>query len=321
MKGMKVLVTGASGFVGSHAAEAVLAAGHALRVLSRPASALPPLLGREVERAPADLAEPASLGAAVAGVEGVLHVAGKIRARDEDEFHRVNALGAGSLAGAAAAAGVRRFVLVSSLSARGPAGSAGPVSAYGRSKLAGEEAVRARARRMEVVVVRPTVVYGPRDRSLLPLFRLARRGLRPVLAGAGTLSVVHAADLARGLVALLASAEGAGETLEASDGGAYRMEELVGAVAAAVGRPGPPLVLPRWAFAAAARASDVYGRWSGRPQVFGRDKLVEMAGSWPADPGPFWRAARLAPRFDLAAGTLDTARSYRVQGWLRAAGR
>jgi len=252
---VKILVTGASGFIGSHVVEAALAAGHRVQALARRPSAADP------------------------------------------------------------AGGVKRLVLVSSLAARGPAGAAGPVSLYGRSKLAGEDAARGAAGDMEFVVVRPTIVYGPRDRALVPMFRLAARGLRPVLKGGGVLTVVHGADLARGLVGLIAVPSLPCEPLEVSDGRNYTWEELVGAVALAVGRPGEPWPLPRALFALVALASDGFAALSRRPQMYGREKFKEALGSWPIAGKRFWQVSGLEPRFDLAAGARDTVRAHRAAGW------
>lgn len=315
----RVLVTGATGFVGSHLVAALLAAGHRVRALARTTSDTRGLAAAGVEIAPGDVADRRAIDRAVAGVDAVVHAAGLVKALSERDFMAVNAAGTGNVAEACAAGGVKRLVIVSSLAARGPSGASGawgPVSAYGRSKRAGEEAALATAG-IECVVVRPTVVYGPRDRALLPVFRLARRGLRFTLRGAGALSLIHAADLAAGLAALATrSASAAGEMLEASDGASYTWAEVVETIAAAVGRPGRARPLPGAALAAAARVSDLYAGLLRVPQIFGVDKLAEMRGGWNADPARYFTASGRRPRFDLSAGTADTAAAYRRDGWL-----
>lgn len=345
---MTLLVTGASGFVGSEVVAAALAAGHRVRALVRATSdtrkldALPDTLaptrgeGRvrgqlatasaalhesppRVELVYGDVTNRDSVRAAMAHVSAVIHVAGLVKAANEAAFARVNRFGAEVVASEAAAAGVARFILVSSLAARGPDALLHPVSAYGRSKLAGEIAVRAAlGSTPALVIVRPTAIYGPGDRELLPSFQLAHRGLRVVLKGGGVLSMLHVRDLAVGLVGLVGRmevADLAGTTFDVSDGGLYSWIDLVSAIAAAVGRQGTLLELPLGLFRLAAAITDGVAAITRRPQVFGRDKLAEMQGSWSADPSPFWRAAGEAPR-SLAEGLADTVASYRAVGWL-----
>ena len=314
---MKVLVTGATGFIGTHLVEALEAGDHRVSALARSQRRAEPLARRGIEVFEGDVTDRDAIARACTSVEVVIHAAGLTRARNEEDFRRVNVAGSRLVAECSAKAGARRLILISSLAARGPAGGSGPVSAYGRSKLAGESAVReAAVKPLELVIVRPTAVYGPRDRALLPAFRLARTGLRPILRGGGSLSVIHVRDLARGLAALTGREVPGGSVLEASDGGTYSWHELLASMADAVGRPGRPLELPVFLFQVAAAATDLYTRLSGVPQIFGTDKLREMRASWLADSAPFWQAAGTKPRFDLASGARDTVEAYRQAGWL-----
>ena len=191
---MKVLVTGASGFLGSHIAEALVKDGHDIRVLVRETSDRRFLAGFPHEEAIGDVTHPASLPPALAGVAAVVHAAGLVKARSPEEFDAVNAKGTANLLAALdeAAPGLRRFVYVSSLAAHGPSEDGRPrppdapplpITAYGRSKLKGEELVRAWRGSTRAVIIRPPVIYGPRDSQLLPFFRLARWRIAPLLAG------------------------------------------------------------------------------------------------------------------------------------------
>ena len=189
---MKALVTGATGFVGSHLAEALRRRGDEVTALVRSpakAAALGPLGVRVL---PGGLDDPDSLARAAEGQDVVFHVAGLVAARDEAEFLRVNRDGTAGLVAAAARARVGRFVYVSSMAAGGPADRGrpltgteppNPVTAYGRSKLAGETAVKAGS--LPWVIMRPPTVYGPRDREVLKVFRMARWGVAPVLTTLG----------------------------------------------------------------------------------------------------------------------------------------
>ena len=201
---MKVLVTGASGFFGSHVAEELARQGVDVRVLLRRTSSRAFLAGFPHEVAIGDVADAGSLPGAVAGVEAVVHAAGLIKARSAAEFDAINARGTANLLAAIgqAAPDLRRFVYVSSLAAHGPSEDGAPrraeaeprpLTAYGRSKLAGEEAVRASPISDRAVIVRPSVIYGPRDPALLSFFQAVRWRVAPLLMGGhNRISIVYA---------------------------------------------------------------------------------------------------------------------------------
>jgi nucleoside-diphosphate-sugar epimerase len=201
----RVLVTGATGFVGSHVAQALLEAGYEVRCGARATSDLRWISGLDTERVPLDVrGKPEDISRAVENVDVVVHAAGITRARRPEDYYLVNAEGTRRIATAALRAGVRRFVLISSLAARGPDGPATgdhPESDYGRSKLKAETHLLAVGGRMEAVLLRPAAVYGPRDTDLLPLFRLANAGWLPVPWGAGPLQPLYVEDAARAALA------------------------------------------------------------------------------------------------------------------------
>jgi nucleoside-diphosphate-sugar epimerase len=215
---VKVALTGATGFVGGHLAEALRARGDDVACLVRSPAKAAALEARGCRLVPGDLGDPSGLERLVAGAEVVYHVAGRIAARNEAELTAANRDGAGRMARAARTAGVGRFVLVSSLAVTGPttpgrpldeSGPPRPVTPYGRSKLAGEEVVKAGG--VAFTIVRPPAVYGPGDRELLRVFKLARTGFAPLLGdGRQELSLVHARDLAHALIAAALSPAAAG---------------------------------------------------------------------------------------------------------------
>lgn len=201
---MRVLVTGASGFVGSELLSHLLRAGHDVVAASRrPLSLAPTGAERLVAHAGLDLeAGPAAWQPVLAGVDVVIHAAARVHVMSDDaadplaEFRRCNVDATLSLARLAVAAGVRRFVLVSSIKVNGEGTLPGrpydeqtppaPVDPYGLSKWEAEQGLRALAEEtgLEVVVVRPTLVYGPGAKgNLSTLMAVMRRGLPLPLAG------------------------------------------------------------------------------------------------------------------------------------------
>jgi nucleoside-diphosphate-sugar epimerase len=167
----RVLVTGATGFVGSHVAQTFVEAGYELRCGLRASSDPRWIYDLPVERVPLDLTQPEGPSQAVKNVDVVVHAAGLVKARRMSDYHLVNTEGTRKLAAAAQEAGVRRFVLISSLAARGPDntptrdGHDRPASAYGRSKLEAEEVLQHFGEQMEVITLRPAGVYGPRPQK------------------------------------------------------------------------------------------------------------------------------------------------------------
>lgn len=318
----RVLLTGATGFVGSHVARALAEAGHEVRCGVRPTSDTRPIDDLPAERVPIDLESPRALAEAVSDARVVVHAAGLTRASRPSDYYSVNAEGTRRLAMAAAAAGVRRFVFISSLAARGPddpstgAGGDHPVSDYGRSKLAAEAYLRDLDGPMEVVALRPAAVYGPRDTEFLPLFRMARAGWVAVPGGAPLLQPVYAGDLARAVLA--ASREGVGfGPFPVADGERYAWKDVVLALENALGRPVRAVRLPGAAFLLAGelagRAARVLGSDAPLDGRRARDLAVH---TWTCDVSAArgdlgWRAE--VPLFE---GLERTARWYLEAGWL-----
>ncbi|HAK95158.1 MAG TPA: hypothetical protein DCM87_09200 [Planctomycetes bacterium] len=325
MRGVRVLLTGGTGFVGSHLAEQMCARGADVRCLVRAAGgparhALP----EAAARIEGSLEDSAALARACEGAEVVMHLAGAVKERRPGDFVRVNVEGTRRLCEAAAATrGLRAFVHVSSLAACGPSAAdrprgeddpPAPVSAYGRSKLEAEGCVRASG--LPWVIARPPAVYGPRDRDLLAVFKCVARGfdLR-VGPAARTVSLVHAGDLAAGLIASAGAAPRS--TYFICDPSPYPWEEVVAAMASALGTRPRPLRVPRWVLLPAAMLSRLRGTITGRPSIFNRDKVREIAHAhWTCSGARAARELGFAPARTLREGIAQTAAWYREQGWL-----
>jgi nucleoside-diphosphate-sugar epimerase len=271
------------------------------------------------------LGDEAAALALAEGADVVFHVAGCVAARSEAEFRRVNRDGTACLARASARAGVARFLLVSSLSVTGPsrpghpvdeASGPGPVTAYGRSKKEGEDAVRAAG--VPFTVVRPPAVYGPRDRAFLPLFRAASHGVVPLLGdGAQELTLVHASDLAGALVAAATSGATLGGTYHAGHPALVTQRGLAAAVGRAVGRPVRCPTLPAPLVRGVLGVAGGVGRALGRPPLLDGDKANELlAPGWACSSEALRRDAGWAAAIPLDRGLAQTARAYREAGWL-----
>jgi nucleoside-diphosphate-sugar epimerase len=327
---LKVLVTGASGFLGSHIAEKLSADGHTVRLLLRETSSRAWVTGIPYEEAHGDVTDPQSLTTAVDGVDAIVHAAGLVKARNESEFMAVNSTGTGNLLRAveAAAPHLHRFIYVSSLAAHGPSpdGSPRPVdahpnplTAYGRSKLAGEDLVRLSSIAARSVIFRPPAIYGPRDPALVPFFKFARYRVAPLLMGGrNRISIVYGPDAAAAAAtAVSAEADVNGKTYTLDDGEVYTWRDLLGAVERAVGRRALPLSCPRWSFDLAALGSETYGALTGRAVSLTREKVREMSQRhWVCDNSALRTDLGWEASVKIGAGAHLTATWYRDQGWI-----
>ena len=323
---MRILVTGGNGFLGSHIVEQLAARGHELQLLLRRTSRTEFLEGLAYQRVDGDMRDAASLERAVQGVEAVVHCAGLTTALSAGEFHEVNAYATGVLTDAAVRAGVRRFVYVSSLAARGPNDeetlvapeTPRPLTAYGRSKLAGETALLAQRDKLEAVIVRPPVVYGPRDRALVPMYRIARLGVFPLLGdGQNQVSWVYASDAAAATAACVTRDVPSGRIYTFSDGQPHTWRELVASFGEAVGRKPLTPQTPPFLYSAAAQAAGLLSAVLRRPLPLNPDRVIDMRQRyWLCDNDLIKRELGWAPSVRLQAGMALTLRWYREQGWL-----
>jgi dihydroflavonol-4-reductase len=322
---MRALVTGATGFVGSHLAEALRQRADDVTVLARSSTKAEPLTRLGARVMAGDLHDLPALQRAVQGQDVVYHVAGLVAARNEAEFLRANREGTENVVAAMEQAGVSRLVLVSSLAAAGPAPKGAPllgdepprpVTAYGRSKLAAEQAVR--RSRLSWSIVRPPIVYGPRDREVLKVFRLARLRIAPVFGdGAQELVAVHAGDLAAALIAVASSAAATGRTYTACHPEVFTSAEFGVAIAAAMGRSVTTLRIPHSVGRAVLSVTEAAAKLARQPTILTTDKANEFfQPAWTGDPAPLTRDTGWQAGFDLKRGLAHTYRWYREAGWL-----
>ncbi|HYU89310.1 MAG TPA: NAD(P)-dependent oxidoreductase [Gemmatimonadales bacterium] len=322
---MKAFVTGGTGFVGAHLVQALRARGDQVTCLVRNPAKAQALGWSDVRLVRGDLDDAAALRDGCAGAEVIYHVAGRISARDLDEFMRANRDGTANVLEAAAQGPPPRFVLVSSLAAAGPTVPGhpidetrppSPVTPYGQSKLAAELLVREMAGSW--TIVRPPTVYGEWDREVLKVFKLARAGLAPVFGdGSQELSVIYAGDLAAALVAAATVPATARRVYYAAHPDVTTSRELVRAIGRAVGRqprivplPGPLARALLWTIGSIAHLA-------GRATLLSGDKAAEfLAPAWTCRPDALARDAGWRAATDLETGLRRTAAWYRKAGWL-----
>jgi nucleoside-diphosphate-sugar epimerase len=335
-----VLVTGASGFIGGHLVRRLIERHYRVFCLVRSSSRIDELRSAGAQLVNGDVTDRASVVRSLAESQAgmVFHLAGLVKARSRDDFMSVNAGGVAVVAAACAdRAGPPVLVVVSSLSAVGPCAPdamrtegdiSAPVSNYGRSKLAGEEAAIQYAGAVPISIVRPPIVFGPGDQGVLEMFRpIARWGLHVVPGrGRSRCSLLYVDDLVEGL--LLVAEKGERVSQHASPGGQgiyFFAEEdrptytqLGQSIAAALGKK-PPVVmhLPRPLARFVGVSGDVMGWLRRRPAWVNGDKITEaLAGSWICSPAKARAQLGWSPGAALADRLRETAQWYRQAGWL-----
>jgi dihydroflavonol-4-reductase len=325
------LITGATGFIGTTLAERLLGRGDFVRALVRDPARAGELKAMGAELVRGDVSQPETVVDAVPDVDAVVHLAGLVKAVTREQLFAVNAEGTRALAEAAAQSGRPRFVLVSSLAAAGPSSPArprvetdrpAPVSAYGQSKLQAEQVVRSFASTLHASIVRPPIVYGPRDKEFLPsLFQLARTGVI-LKSGMGDkrYSIIHVNDLVE---LIIAAAERGARVDEAGtagvyfgdDGVAYTWEGLARGALGALGKRGAVLPVPEFVSWIAAGAATAASRVTGRAAILSLDKMMEIREpAWTCSSAKARRELGWAPRVSFVEGMTNAARWYRERG-------
>jgi UDP-glucose 4-epimerase len=315
----RVLVTGASGFVGRALVAELAAAGHTVRAAMRqPADVFP----RAVEVvAVSDLTRPVEWRALLKNIETVVHLAGIAHAGREiaeDAYDRVNRLATAELAGAARAVGIRHLVFMSSIRAQSGPSSADvlresdpphPTDAYGRSKLAAEEAVRGAG--VPFTILRPVLIYGPGVKgNFARLIRLAQqpwplplglcRNRRSLLARQNLIEAIHLALNAPGAL---------NETFIVADSQPLTLAEIVAAIRSGLGRSPGLLPVPASLIALACKVAGRGGDWErlGGRLVADPGKLLRAGWKPPVDTREGLAAlVRAAPPRDLGAAAHGT---------------
>lgn len=302
-----IAITGATGFVGSHLIEQAVAQGFHVKALTRRPQ--PSITG--VEWIEGSLDTPDKLLQLTNNSNAVIHVAGVINARTDAEFEHGNVTGTAAIMAAAHSNSVKRFIHISSLAAREPS-----LSAYGRSKAKSEALLTASS--CDWTIVRPPAIYGPRDKETFELFKMAKRGV-VLLPPAGSLSVIHALDLADLLIALAAPATESQRILEPDDGKENGWEHrlFARAIGQAIGRNVCPVSLPAPLIRLGASLDTGLSRMTGRLPKLSHDRASYFCHpDWVASEEKRPDKAVWQPQISTKKGLADTASWYRNAGWL-----
>jgi len=327
VRGMRVAVTGANGFLGTHCVDALRDAGAVPVALVRHGSDPGALDDREaviLRRVSYDDVD--GLRAAMADVDGVIHCAGGGKVRNVGGFYRANTRTTEAIVAAVLRTGraMRRFVLVSSIAAHGPCRTSEPAdessaprprSHYGKSKLAAESAVATSPLGRITTILRPPALYGPGDTRMLPVFRMARAGRVPMIAADGTTMLLAGRDCAEACVAALDRSPDGIRTYFVDDGEPLSRRALVAAIGRAVGTKPTVVPLPTGLGRIASHLVATAARAQGRAVAFSPDKMRDLgATEWRFDSRRIREELGWVPQIARDAGLAATHAAYFADG-------
>lgn len=330
----RVLITGASGFIGGHLVAQALERGDEVTAAVRASSDRSRLGDPRLRLLDLPLGNAAAMSKLLTHTgrfDWVLHNAGVTKALSRDGYHEGNTGNTRRLVEALQQSGTvpGKFLMVSSLAALGaaPGGcpqiqegqTPQPLTPYGESKRNAEDYLASLPADFPWVVVQPTAVYGPWERDILTFIKLAQKGVELTIGRQPQrLSFVHAADVASAIFRVLEAPTAIRRKYIISDGRAYRTEDLGAAVRQALGdKKTWKIRLPLALVRQVAGVAETVGRWQNKPSPLNRDKIPELAAeNWHCDAGPLLEELHFRPAFDLYSGMVDTVTWYRQNSWL-----
>ena len=326
---MKVAVTGGTGFVGSHLVDALLERGHEVSCLARDPDRLRWLAGlRGVRIVFGDLRSARGLESLVEGQDLVVHAAARVKAPTQEAYNQVNVQGTVNVLHALEECRARPagLIYISSQAAVGPCRAGRPrpvaedadlrpVSRYGTSKALAEAALRKLGSGLGLTIVRPPVVYGPRDTDVLSYFRLVSRGLAPVI-GHNVLSFVYVRNLVDGILLALERPSPGTRAYTFTDGGPCEWSQFAAAIAYSLGRRVYTLRVAPEILDVATAISGALGAITGRAQI--NDKLRDMRQRhWLLSDEAARRDLGYRPRYTMQQAVAETASWYLKERWVR----
>lgn len=328
---MKVFITGATGFVGSHVADEFLRHGYEIKCLARKTSDLRWLKDKNVELAYASLSDRDSLIPHLEDVDTVVHVAGVTAAKNYAAFYEGNVKGTESLLEAAGMAGgpLKRFVHISSQTVCGPAKSLDrpvtesdplhPITSYGITKKLAEDVVNSYGDKFPVTIVRPPAVYGPRDTAILTVFQAAAKGIGTLIGlKSKYVSLINGLDLAKGIYAAATSDKAAGETYFITSKEFYNWNQIADLMGSALGRKRIlKIKIPHSLVFSLGHAASLLNIFSRKPSVFNHEKARDFVQSyWICSPDKAKEHLGFEQGISIEEGIRSTIEWYRENKWL-----
>jgi len=328
---MKVLVTGATGFIGSYVAEKLLAKGYKVRCIIRPTSDLRWIKEKNYELIKGSLFDINSLEEATKDVDYIYHIAGNTSAKKLNEYIDGNCNGTINLINAAIknAPNLKRFVYISSQTACGPALSLdapstedsplNPITDYGKSKKLAEDAIKSFIDKIPFTIIRPPAVYGPRDTEIFSMFKMINMRLCAYIGfNKKMLSLVHIDDLCDGMINAAEVNTTLGKTYFITSEEFYDWKHIYRLMKKELNKNITlNIYLPHFLVLAVAGLSGFLGSFAKKPPVFNYQKGIDFIQQyWICSPKSATKDFGYRQKVSLEQGIKDTINWYKDMKWL-----
>ncbi len=323
---MKAFITGGTGFIGSHLVDQLIKEGdHELRCMVRNNEKW--LEGKDYKKITCDLNDISALQKAMDGVDVVFHLAGVVKAKETRIFERVNVEGTENLLRVAQKLSIPKIIISSSQAAAGPSYNEPiseddemmPVSRYGESKMRMENMIHKIAdQSQQVTIIRPSSVYGPREEDIYTFFKVASKGICPIIGrGHGkSISMAHVNDIVDGIL-LAAKHEHTGvRTYFLSSERGYNWHEIRDATSNALGKKLLTINVPARMVKSVGKITEKTASFFGNYPVMNEDKAREMVLSWVCSVDRAIKELGFKQKIDLNEGIHNTINWYKRHNWL-----
>jgi dihydroflavonol-4-reductase len=326
---VKTLVTGATGFIGSHLVEQLVREGKEVRAFVRKTSNTNWLKGLPVEIFVGDFFHPESLKAALHDVDFIFHVAGITKARHKRDYWRSNAEATRKFLEAVDRFGssIARFVHISSQAAVGPSLNGipvdertpfHPIDVYGRSKRMAEEACHEHFDKFPITILRPVAVFGPRDKDTFAFFQCMNKGLLPIIGSEKKrVALIHVKDLVEGTLLAARANNAIGQTYFIGNSISPSWNDLYSVASEVTGRKVRRIALPNFSVHFVAAGAELLSLITGKPALISFEKAREIAQpDWSCNVEKAERELGYRSRKTLLDGMRETMEWYKKEGWL-----
>lgn len=329
LNGSNALVTGANGFIGSHLVDNLLAAGCKVHCIVRKTSNLRWVQLKEVKLHFVDLGDTSFKIPELHNMDYVFHCAGLTKAKNREEYFDINARVCETLYEQCLQFGerIKGIIHLSSLAAVGPSKNGvvinedsllNPITYYGKSKKAGEDIALKYFENLPIKVLRPPVVYGPREENLFNFFKMVKNGWALQIGGTPkNLSLIYVTDLVQGMIEACGKSPRNNKIYFITDGEFYSWEKIARSAADKMKVSTRVLRLPEVILSPIAIIFELLAIFSTKPALFDRQRVIDIRqSSWTASPENFFRDFGFEPEFGLVAGLADTLDWYHQKKWL-----